>query len=249
MTGLIPSLNAHQHLKGSMTACSWTAGWRSLLMRGYREPTSVEEFTTPATADHLVVLVTEGACEIESYSGSRWRRARYGVGDLGMTAPGHDATLRWRGDTTHSTLQLHLSAATIRRVRAELSDRELLNFEMPNRLAYVDPLIQHVMLGLREASSAGFPDLYAESAAELLAAHILVRHGGLRSPRPLKSRGEDACLCRVDAFMRENLATPLSLDSMAQRAGLSRFHLLRLFKQAYGETPFRRLTRLRMDEP
>jgi AraC family transcriptional regulator len=52
----------------------------------------------------------------------------------------------------------------------------------------------------------------------------------------------------VDAYMRENLANSVSLEELAQQAHLSRFHLLRLFKRAYGETPLKRLTRLRMTE-
>ncbi|MDB4969680.1 MAG: hypothetical protein JWN44_5369 [Myxococcales bacterium] len=59
---------------------------------------------------------------------------------------------------------------------------------------------------------------------------------------------EDSRLSRVDGFIRENLASSISLQAIAREAGLSRFHLLRLFKQAYGETPFKRLTRLRMEE-
>jgi AraC family transcriptional regulator len=53
---------------------------------------------------------------------------------------------------------------------------------------------------------------------------------------------------RVDAFMRENLASGISLEQLAEVACISRFHFLRLFKQTYGETPLKRLTRLRMEE-
>ena len=42
-------------------------------------------------------------------------------------------------------------------------------------------------------------------------------------------------------------SSPLSLEEIARRAGLSRFHTLRLFKRAYGETPARRVARLRME--
>ncbi len=31
MTRLVPSLNAFRHLKETMTACSWQAGWRSCM--------------------------------------------------------------------------------------------------------------------------------------------------------------------------------------------------------------------------
>ena len=39
----------------------------------------------------------------------------------------------------------------------------------------------------------------------------------------------------------------LSLEEIAREAGLSRFHTLRLFNRAYGETPARRVARLRME--
>ena len=69
------------------------------------------------------------------------------------------------------------------------------------------------------------------------------------SPGPLCAyRREDQRLRRADAYLRNQLAEPISLAALAQVAGLSRFHLLRLFKTAYGETPLKRLTRLRMAE-
>lgn len=61
------SLHAHESLCGAQTSCSWIAGWRSLLLRGYVDPPEVEDVTTTETSDHLIVLVTAGSCEIESY--------------------------------------------------------------------------------------------------------------------------------------------------------------------------------------
>jgi AraC family transcriptional regulator len=48
--------------------------------------------------------------------------------------------------------------------------------------------------------------------------------------------------------MRDNLNQPITLAALSQEAGLSRFHLLRLFKLAYGETPLKRLMRIRIEE-
>src|SRR6266851_4135705 len=100
MTSLISSLDAHRYLKATMTACSWEAGWRSLLLRAYVDPPEVEELTTRSTADHLIVLVTDGSCDIEGRYRGRWHRTHYRPGSLGMTAPGQEVTLRWRGETT-----------------------------------------------------------------------------------------------------------------------------------------------------
>jgi AraC family transcriptional regulator len=241
------SSKSSAHLPGKLTGCSLEAGWRSLLLRTYSEPPSVEEFTTPATPDHLLVLVTAGSCAMESRShAGRWQTATYRGGDIGMTAPGYTSTLRWRGNTAHDTLQVHLPEATLLRVRDELSEWAPPVLEMPNRLSYVDPLLEQVMRALGEQACVGAPDLYAETAGELLAAHILVRHAGFSERRSLPR--DDVRIRRVDAFLRENLGKRLTLDSMAQEAKLGRFHLLRLFKEAFGETPYRRLTRMRMAE-
>lgn len=246
MMDLVPSLNAHRYLKATMTACSWQAGWRSLLLRAYVDPPSVEELTTAPTADQLIVLVTGGSADVEGRYGGRWYRAHYQPGSLAMTAPGQEVTLRWRGETAHSTLQLHLPAATIQAMTRELPNGGAHLPEMPNRLLSEDPLVQRVILGLADAMAAGAPDLYAETAGDFLATHLLVRHCHYRLPPP-PSR-DDLRLRRVDALMRENLGATLSLKAMAEEACISRYHFLRLFKQAYGETPFKRLTRLRMEE-
>jgi AraC family transcriptional regulator len=80
MTPSTSSLNAYQHLNASMTACSWSVGWRSLLLRAYIDPPRVDEFMTPPTADQLIVLVIGGSCDIEARYGGRVQRAHYETG-------------------------------------------------------------------------------------------------------------------------------------------------------------------------
>src|SRR5437870_9475368 len=48
-------------------------------------------------------------------------------------------------------------------------------------------------------------------------------------------------------LMDRAYAEPLSLDEMARRAGYSRFHFLRAFRDAYGETPGAYLSRRRIE--
>jgi AraC family transcriptional regulator len=242
----IPSLDAYRYLKATMTACSWQAGWRSLLVRTYIDPPVVEELTVPPSTDQLIVLVTGGSSEIEGRYGGRWSRAHYQPGSLAMSAPGQECTLRWHGETSHSTIQLHLPVATIRSTMRALSKGEAPLPEMPNRLHSADPFVERIMLGLVDAMAMGAPDLYAETAADMLAIHLLVHH--CRYQVPAAPSRDDRRLRRVDELMRANLDKPLSLEAMAEEARMSRFHFLRIFKQAHGETPFKRLTRLRMEE-
>ena len=244
---MIPSLRANQFLPAALEACSWKSGWRALLLRQYLDSPSQEEFTTAATADHLFVLVTAGSCEIESFREGRWQKASYHVGNVAMVPPGVASTLRWRSHESHRTLQLHLPRDLLNRQCQELWDRDVSAVELPRLLASQDALIQSAMTALAQGMAAGLPDFYAQTTAEMLSAHLLLHHCALGSSTPGPER-DDQRLRRVDDYLQANLHKPVSLEDLAGHVNLSRFHLLRLFKRKYGETPLKRLTRLRMEE-
>jgi AraC family transcriptional regulator len=239
---MVPSVAAHLFLKGSIHVCSWNAGWRSVLLREFEDPPCVDEFTTAATSDYFLSLVTKGSCHIESRRSGRWHAADYRVGSIGFRAPGMAGTLRWTSEEPHRTLQLYLPATFFDDALESLGRVPPLG----PQLSIEDPLIAATMLELKRALLEGAPDLYCETAAQFLAAHLLQRHG---SAQPVgTTRREDRRLRRVDAFLRENLEAPVTLSQIARVAGLSRFHVLRIFKASYGETPLRRLTRFRIAE-
>jgi AraC family transcriptional regulator len=241
---LVSRLDAHRHLRATMLSDSFEAGWRALLLRAYKDAPEAQ-FTTPPTMDHLIVLVTEGSCEIEGNFRGKWHGAAYRAGTIAMTAPGEEVTLRWQGTTRHSTLQVHIPAATIRGALEQLAPDNPQVKLLPHGISYDDPLIRSVVLNLADAMRSGAPDIYAESAAEYLAAHMVLRYGG-RTPPRLSSR-DFPRVRRVRDYMQANLSTDLSLEVLAGLAYMSRFHLIRVFRQAYGETPLRFLTRLRME--
>src|SRR4029077_11939669 len=95
---IISSLDAHKHLRATMTACSWRDGGRSLLIRAYEDAAEAEEFVTPATRDHLIVLVTGGFCGGEVRYRKGGQPSHPEPVHIGMTARGQAATLRWRGN-------------------------------------------------------------------------------------------------------------------------------------------------------
>lgn len=239
------SIDAHTALPGTMTFCSRRGGWRSLLLRAYEEPPSAEQFTTAPTDDQLIVLVTSGAHRIESLRKGEWSEALYSVGSLGMTAAGEAATLRWREGRQASTLQLHLPGSTIRAAAEAIWGLDATTLRMPNHLFRNDPTVQELMLSLHRAAQAGVPDVYAETAAAFLAMHLVRNHAGA-VPTVAVGR-EEGRLRKVNIYMQENFHRQIALEDLAREAGFSRFHLLRLFKKTYGETPYRRLTRMRIE--
>ena len=241
---MISSIEAYRYLRATMTECSQKAGWRSLLLRAYDDPPVVEPFTTPPTGDPLIVLVTKGTCKVEGLYRGKWQNANYGPGSLGMTAPGEEVTLRWRGDSPHSTLQLHLPAESILRCHEDVVGRGSVSPRFPNALSHDDPLLQQVVLGVAAKLREGAPEIYADSVAQFLTMHMLVRHAGHEITKACAR--DEARMRRVCDYINEHLAEEVSLQDLAKVAYVSRFHLIRIFKQTCGETPYQRLTRLRI---
>jgi AraC-like DNA-binding protein len=52
---------------------------------------------------------------------------------------------------------------------------------------------------------------------------------------------------RVRDHLDLHYADPVRLDELAALAGMSKFHLVRVFRTSYGETPIRYLTRRRIE--
>jgi AraC family transcriptional regulator len=200
---------------------------------------------TAPTRDQLVVLVTKGACSIEALSEGRWIGACYRVGHLGTTAPNEEVTLRWGGSVRHETLQLHLPADTLDAVADQLLRGGHEPRDLPSRLSAHDTTVERTLLMLAQAVRSGAPDLYADTAAHFLATHLLTVSS--TGDRAGPEASNEAALRQVDDYMRAHLASDMSLSDLAAVAGYSRFQLLRLSSRFWGETPVRRLSRLRIE--
>jgi AraC family transcriptional regulator len=213
-----------------------------LHLRRYRHDARADEFRIPPLVDHLLVLVTKGATLLERHHAGRWRTAAHVPGHISTLANGDSCRLRWDGDMPHETLQLHLPTETVDMAIEDLRDER----PSPARTEIVsapDPLVSQIMLSLVEAAAEGAPDLYAESAGHLLARHLLTRPPS----GPEHRTCDTARLYRVEEYMRANLAANITLADMAKVAECSPFQLLRSCKSVWAETPFQRLTALRME--
>jgi AraC family transcriptional regulator len=226
--------------------CSWNdASWRSVLLQVHEAAPVVEDYYLPPIAEQHLVLVTSGDTWIESQTNGSWQRARYTPGQIGLTAPGRPTRLRWRSEVGQQTLHVYLPGNLIQRVGLELWDRDGIGARQADALAIADPVVEQLLLRLATAASENTDDLYAETAAEFLAVHLLTQYG--RMPEPAVPRYEDARVRKAIELMRDNLQAPLTLKDIADEVWLSVYHFLRVFKSATGQTPRRYLTSLRVD--
>lgn len=138
------------------------------------------------------------------------------------------------------TIQVHIPSATVARAAARLGGSAP-DFEtLSAAVATADPVVEHLVRALPTAGGAD--DLYAESAAEFLTTHLLTRGRHERLPGP-----EHGAVRAGIAVMHDRLAEPLTLADIAAEAHLSVYHFVRVFRAATGETPYRYLTRLRIE--
>lgn len=227
-----------------LTADSWDAGWRSLLVRRFIQRPSVD-VVVPASAEQKITLLLHGQKDTAVRHGGRWRHAGIGAGSLSMTAAGRPTRIRWTATSAVPLVHLsvHLPPAVMQRAAIELWG-EADPARMPDALDTADPVLPRLLPALLQAAVAGESDLYAESAAEFLAVHLLIHHG--RRPAAPGPRAGDGRVRQAQAYLHDHVTSAVSLAELAAEVGLSRYHLLRLFLEHTGQTPSRYLTRLRM---
>jgi len=221
---MIESADLHRHLPSTLDLCSTRLGWNSLLLRQYTHAREVDPFDMPAVPDQTVALVVGGHTRMECWSGGRWH-----------------------GQEQHQTLHLHLPSSTMNAAMEDLREQGFALQTFPSTPSSPDPLVATMVQALARAMREGAPEIYAESAAHFLAHHLLLSHANASKQQFGTRASEAARLARIDEYLHSHLADDVTLSDLARVAKCSTFRLIRICNQHCGETPFRRLTRLRME--
>ena len=220
------------------------AGWEDLLVRAYHEPAQLEGWIEPVVPEIALVLLTSGKMlmEHQSVNGS-WRGQPMHQGDL-MLKPGGSviSEVRWRSLSTEpmQTLHIHLNSDLFSRTAEEVAERDPARLTLYGRSAFQDPLLAQIGLALwrelEHPTTTG--KLYAQTAAQMLAVHLLryyttPNHQIKDSTQGLTPRQ----IGQVTDFVLAHLNQDLSLSTLAQQIGFSPYHFARLFRRTTGESP------------
>ena len=243
------SLRSRDAIPSQTLISSHALAWRSLLLNYHRDGPSREPFRTGATPDQTITVMVEGVQEIESLCAGRWRRSTYRCGTVGLTPPGQTDQLRRQscpGAPPSRKISLYIPADVFREAAAGARGD---GGAVLNALAFEDPLLTQMALGLLRAAHAEASELYADTAAHWIAAHLVARHSPWRSDPVERDQGERVPNRRLRAaisYMEAHLAEPLSLEDLAAVAGVSKFHFARIFRDGTGVPPHTFLLRLRL---
>ncbi|MBV9264807.1 MAG: helix-turn-helix transcriptional regulator [Acidobacteriaceae bacterium] len=247
------SAEMERYLANTSIRTSVDLNWGPLVVRLRREPAAMPYICIPGTRDPWLVITTGGASRtIEVRDGRSWRSATSGPGDLAVTSPHRNTEVRW--ETTDGslieTIHVCVSADLVYKFAREVAECDIKRVELIDGFAQNDPLVEQLATAL--ARELEFPQtssrLFADSAAHLLAAHLLRQYSAFpihdKYPRQaLTSRK----LRQVRDYVDTHLSGRLTLDDLAGAVHMSAFHFARLFKLSTGETPHTFVTRLRME--
>ena len=145
-------------------------------------------------------------------------------------------------------LTVRLSTSLLQEIAAAMGLKSLPEFaQMHGQIA---PQIAHLGRAIAAEKSAGSPGgtLLAQSLSTALAASALTHFAKAKVPPTNAHHSLGARrFARVCDFIQAHLDADLSLEELAQIAGLSAFHFARLFKAETGLTPHRYVTNARLE--
>ena len=245
------SLKSAEALPVRVIESSTDVSWKSALVQHHQVLDSDDVFETVPTSDETVVVMTRGEQHLESYRNKAWRSTTYQPGTVGVT-PG-DTISRLRRSVNRDAgaaykVNIYIPQSFFAEAADHLGGGQAGLGEPFRSGGRLDEAVRQLALALIRAMRAGAPDAYAESAVRWLALHLSMCARGSEDQGALPGgeaiadrRLQKALDCIGDCYMK-----PLSVADLAAAAGISRFHFSRLFRQATGASPYRRLLETRL---
>lgn len=250
----VPQTPDNQVAAPRLYRSSTDVGWEGFVAQAFYEPRELDGWMAPARSDLALVLFDGGAMRIEQrYPHGPWKTYAIHHGELSlMPGTGMPYEVRWRGLSTAPTRTFHvlMSPDLLARTADEVAGSTPGSRALVGRSAFRDPLLSQIGFALWRELEAPSPasNLYAQSAAQLLAVHLL-RHytaAGMAIKEPV-GRLTPLHLRRVVDFVQAHLGQDLSLEVLAQQSGYSAYHFSRLFRQTTGESPHQFVVRQRIE--
>jgi AraC family transcriptional regulator len=236
-----------QRLGGRGTAPVSFAATRHLAVGRFRFDGLADEVEAPALPFHYVSVSLGGPLRIEARLDGARLAARIRPGQSVIMAAGRSNSWRWDGPTEEA--HVFVKPQLLEEVAAESGRGEI---DLEDRIAVRDPALGPTILALAEeiARPGGSSSLFIDTAAQSVALGLLRRHCGGAEPGASGGRGGALSarqLRRVVAIVEDRLSENIRLDDLADAAGASRFHFVRAFRAAVGDSPHRWLTARRID--
>jgi AraC family transcriptional regulator len=227
--------------------------WRSIKAWLTVLPPVVETLHIPSVSEPFLAWITSGEVDFqEREDGQSWITNRIRKGSFFLTTGGAPYDVRWRAvnEEPYETMLVFIELPLIERALEEVFGTDANHARLRDASAFDDePLNSLLELLLEELMRTQAIPLVVQALAQLIAVHLARSYGVTDE----ESHGSSPSLPgyklrQITDWIAEHLTEEFSLDRLAARAGLSRFHFQRLFKAATGVPPSQYHINLRMNE-
>lgn len=233
---------------------SQSAGWDDILIEAYHEPLMLKGWVDPVIPETSLIILTHGSMVMEqSLANGVQKSWNFRQGDIFLKPGGSiSREVHWSSPSPEpmQTLHIHLSQHLLAQTVDSMTQHAASHISLVRQSGFQDSLVTQIGLSLwqeLECRSAG-SKLYAQSAAQMLAVHLLRNYGSAKiditMPRGKLSSQQ---INMVTEFVWANIREELSLDEMARLVGFSPYHFTRLFRQSTGHTPHQFVLRQRIE--
>jgi|SRR5262245_11628292 len=195
---------------------------------------------TATFADSVVGLHVAGTHRVRQNVDGRVVEGRSDPGNLTLFPSHARVTIDAKTSVPLRFMVLFVPDGFLSRVIAEHWDADPRDVEVIWQFLTRDPVVESIMtrLGVEAQNDSPSGQLYAESACEFLAEHIIHSYSSLSTPPPQSSGGlPGGRLKIVLEYIDDALSQPIALRQLAALAGVSARHFERAFRQALGVPP------------
>jgi AraC family transcriptional regulator len=245
------TIRANASLPGKTLLTSEGLGWTSLLVHVIELPSSMDPFETLAIPDPKIVLLLNKTTAVQQFTQGTWKETQYGKGMGSVCPPGRTRRLRWKlkNQMAFTATHLYLSQDTVDSVASAIPKKYgARQNQLPDAPVLDDPILNNFCSVAVSAIQAGLPDFYAQSAAQWIAAHLLLAPSASSHWHQSLAHEQisDRRVVRVLEYIEAQLGERLSLDVLAEEAAVSKFHFASVFSKSVGATPHQHVQHLRM---
>ncbi len=236
MPNIITPKELPQWVPGEVLSSSDKLGWKGVGHRSYRY--AGLDVPIPPLDHFMVVRYAAGQTPMDRCFDQRWSRADCRPGDASLLTMSEASHWHWTQqiDVSH----VYLSNGLMSRVAGEVMDRPVAEVRLHDVLCTRDPTLLAITDAItREAvqPEMGGP-LYAETLGTQLAVHLLRKYAQVTFRHDLPGgRLSPAQMRRVLDLIDSRLHETLTLEDMAEAAGLGACTFHRRFRETQGRAP------------
>lgn len=215
--------------------------WRDLKAWIHEPLRETAAVALPGVREAYLAWTFSGEAEFQEREGETpWVTHRIKKGSFFLTTGGGPYECRWKALTPEPFLSMmvFVELPLLQRAMQEVFGARADRVRLRDLSAFTDPDLNWLMERVKEELLARRASvLRVQGLAELIATHLARHYAEATEERPSGSALPGFKLKQITDWIERHLGEESSLEELAARAGLSKFHFHRLFKEATGVSP------------